>query len=63
MEVVLKSAFGCLTSVLNGKSWPQALRAYRMLTAALLNDFLQDGPKSANDIEHYLENERKYPSG
>ena len=44
--------FGCLTSVRNGKSWPQALRPYRMCTAAHLNDFLQDGPKSTNDFEN-----------
>ena len=34
-----------------------------MHTAALLNDFLQDGPKSANDIECYLENARKHSIG
>lgn len=63
METVLSSTFGCLTSILNGKAWPQALRAYRMITAALVHDYLKDGPKSYEEIEAHLEDYRKHPTG
>ena len=36
METILATTFGSIKGILNGKSWPQALRAYRMLTAALI---------------------------
>ena len=34
---------GCFTSVRDGKSWPQALRPYRICTAALQNDSFKMG--------------------
>ena len=63
MEKVLSSTFGCLTSIMNGKAWPQALRAWRMLTWALLSDFLKEGPKSSAEINVYLEKAREHPTG
>ena len=62
METILSAAFGSLKSIINGKSWPQALRAYRMLTAALLNDFLTDGTKSSEEIDAYLETNQQCPT-
>ncbi len=47
-ETLLGSAFGSLTSIISGKSWPPT--PYRILTAALLHDFHQDGPKTYDEI-------------
>ena len=58
-----EAAFGCLTSILNGKCWKNAFRAFRMLVEALLHDFLSDGEKSYNDIVVYLERARSHPTG
>ena len=62
METVLATTFGSIKGIMNGKSWPQALRAYRMLTAALLDNFLNDGPKTSEEIEDYLETDQQYPT-
>ena len=35
LDVILSAAFGGLTGILNRKSWPNALRAYRTIVAAL----------------------------
>lgn len=50
VRVLMKSTFGCLTSILNGKSWPQGLRAFRILTAAFLDEFLDKDSKSYAEI-------------
>ena len=58
-----EAAFGCLTSILNGKCWTNAFRPFRMLVEALLHDFLSDGEKSNNDIVVYLERARSHSTG
>ena len=58
-----EAAFGCLTSILNGKCWMNAFRAFKMLVEALLHDFLSDGENSYNDIVMYLERARNHPTG
>ena len=55
IETILAAAFGSIKGIMNGESWPLALRAYRMLTAALLNNFLCDGSKTSKEIDNYLE--------
>ena len=61
IETILAAAFGSIKGIMNGKSWPLALRAYRMLTAALLNNFLCDGSKTSEEIDNYLETEHQNP--
>ncbi len=61
IEMILAAAFGSLKSILSGKAWPQALRAYCMVTAALLNDFLSEGLKSYDDIMGYLDEKEQAP--
>ncbi len=63
IEVILAASFGSLKSIMSGKAWPQALRAYRMLTGALLQDFLSEGQQSYEDIQTYLEQASKHPTG
>ena len=50
LEVLVGAAFGGLTSIMNGKAWVKSMRAFRMVTAALLYDFLKDGAKTFEDI-------------
>ena len=49
LEVLIGAAFGGLTSIMNGKAWMKSMRA------ALLYDFLKDGPKTFEDISQYLD--------
>ena len=39
------------------------MRAFRMVTAGLLYDFLKDGPKRFEDISQYLDTVREHPTG
>ena len=39
VEVLMSEAFGCITSITNGKAWTNALRAYRLIIAVLLRSF------------------------
>lgn len=55
MEQLLAVAFGGIANIVNGKSWTNALRAYRMLLAVLLQDLLQEGPQTDATITAYLE--------
>ena len=55
-EVLVGSAFGGLKGIMNGKAWVRAMRAFRMVSAALLKDFLQDGEKSFDEISAYIWN-------
>ena len=50
LEILDGAAFSGLTSIMNGKAWVRSMRAFRMVTAALLYDFLKDGPKTFEDI-------------
>ena len=38
-----------------GKAWPNALRAYRLITTVLLQDFFQSGAKTYQELSEYLE--------
>ena len=49
MEQLLAVAFGGIANILNEKSWTNALRAYRMLMAVLL----QDGPETDAAITEF----------
>ena len=63
LEVLVGAAFGGLTSIMNGKAWVKSMRAFRMVTAALLYDFLKDGPKTFKDISQYFDAAREHPTG
>ncbi|CAL8282704.1 unnamed protein product [Boreogadus saida] len=59
MEQLLAVAFGGIANILNGKSWTNALGAYRML----MQDLLQDGPQTDAAITEYLDKAREHPTG
>ena len=44
VDVLLTVAFGGLAGIITGKSWPNALRAYRLITTVLLQDFFRVAP-------------------
>ena len=50
VEVLLTAAFGGLAGIITGKSWPNALRAYLLITTVLLQDFFQRGAKTYQEL-------------
>ena len=63
LDVLVSAAFGHVTAIMNGKSWVMSMRAFRMVTAALLKSFLKDGPKTFDELEADLEVYIKHPTG
>lgn len=63
LEVYVAAAYGGLTGIFNGKSWVKAMRAFQGVSAALLKHLLSDGPKTFEQIEHYLDTARLHPTG
>ena len=63
LDVLLTAAFGGVTGITTGKSWTNALRAYRLVMSVLLQDFFQSGVKTYQELDEYLEIARQHPSG
>jgi len=63
LDVYVASAYGGLTGIFNGKSWVKAMRAFRGVSAALLERFLSTGPKTFEQIQEYLDTARLHPTG
>ena len=63
VDVLLTAAFGGLAGIITGNSWPNALRAYRLITTVLLQDFFQSGAKTYQELSEYLEAVRDHPVG
>lgn len=63
LDVLVSSAYGCLKSIMNGKSWVRSMRVFWMVLVVLLHDFLKDGKKSLDEISLYTEKAREHPTG
>ena len=63
VDVLLTAAFGGLAGIITGKSWPNALRAYILITTVMLQDFFQSGAKTYQELSEYLEAVRDHPVG
>ena len=63
LEVLVGAAFSGLISSMNGKAWVIPIRAFCMVSAALLYDFLKECPKIFGDISQYLDTARECPTG
>ena len=63
LEELIESSYGWLPIILNGKSWPNAMRSFRMVVAALLHDLINLEEKSFKEIKQSLENDRNHPTG
>lgn len=62
-DVLISAAFAGITSIVNGKAWTNALRAYRLIIAVLLQNFFSNGPKTYEELSAYLESVREHPTG
>ena len=63
VAVLITAAFGGLAGIITGKSWHNALRAYRLITTVLLQDCFQSGAKTYQELSEYLEAVRDHPVG
>ena len=54
LEEIISVSSGRVNSILNGKAWPRALRAFRMEVAGLLTDVIQSGINSVPDWKNSL---------
>ena len=56
VEEPVGAAYSGLAGILSGKSWPRAMRAFRMECAVVMSDYLGgDGSRTFNDLTEYLE--------
>ena len=63
LDALVRSAFGGLTGIMSGKAWVRAMRAFRMVSATLLENFLQTDTKMFDDILAHIEDARNHPTG
>ena len=63
LDVLIGAAFGGMNGIITGKAWLRATRAFRMVLAALLQNFLRTGAKTCEEITAYMEEARKHPTG
>ena len=63
VDILISAAFAGITSIVNGKAWPNALRAYRLIIAVLLQNFYSSGAKTYEELNVYLETAREHPTG
>ena len=45
LDVLVGAAFGSMNGIITGVAWVRAMRAFRMVLAALLQNFLRTGAK------------------
>ena len=63
VDVLLTAAFGGPAGIITVKSWPNALRVYRLITTVVLQDFFESGAKTYQELSEYLEAVREHPVG
>ena len=63
VDVLISAAFAGITSIVNGKAWTNALRAYRLIIAVSLENFFSNGAKTYEELSAYLESVREHPTG
>ena len=61
VDVLLTAAFGGLAGIITGKSWPNALRAYRLITTVLLQDLFQEWSQDEPGAERVLGGSQRPP--
>ena len=64
-EELIGAAFSGLTGILNGKNWPRAMRALRMVCTVLLSNFLyqEESIPTFEDLSIFLGEACKTPAG
>ena len=58
LEEILNVAYKGVNNMLNGKSWPKALRGLWMVVTAVLKDYIKAGKDSYSEISSELESAR-----
>ena len=61
MNILISAAFAGITSIVNGKA--NALRAYRLIIAVLLNNFYSSGTKTYEELIVYLKTAGEHLTG
>ncbi len=59
LEELLKSAYGGVNNMLNGKAWPKALKGLRMVCICLLEEHVISG----ENLKEVCTTASKYPTG
>ena len=62
VDILISAAFAGITSIVNGKAWINALRAYHLIIAVLLHNFYSNGAKTYEELNVYLETTREHPT-
>ena len=62
VDILIDAACACITSKVNGKARANALRAYRLITAVLLQNFYSSGAKTYAELCVYMETAREHPT-
>ena len=61
VNILINAAFAGTTSIVNRKA--NALRAYRLIIAVVLQNFYSNGAKTYEELIVYLETAREHPTG
>ena len=60
--LIVGAAFGGMNGIITGVAWVRAMEAFRVVLAALLQNFLRTGAKTCEEISAYMEKARKHPT-
>ncbi len=63
LQEILASAYGGINNMMNGKSWPKAMRGFWMVLTALLKGHLDAGITTPEQIQQELDVSRQTPVG
>ena len=63
VDILISPAFPGITSIVNGKAWTNALRAYRLIIAVVLQKLYSNGAKTYKELIVYLQTARELPTG
>ena len=61
VDILINAAFAGITSIVNGKA--NALRAYCLIIAVLLQNINSNGAKTYEELNVYLEIAKEHPTG
>ena len=63
LDILVGAACGGMNGIITGVAWVRAMRTFRMVLDALLQNFLRTGAKTCEEISAYMEEARKHPTG
>ena len=63
VDTLISAAFGGLAGIMSAKSLVRSMRAFRMVSTAILMPFLTTGPKTFQELCSYLETCSQHPNG